>query len=76
MSTYWANLNVRCNAICPGGVEQNQPETFIKKVSDLIPMERMAKPYEYQGTLIWLLSEASSYLNGAIIPVDGGRTAW
>ena len=51
----------------------NQPETFIEKVSDLIPMERMAKPYEYQGTLIWLLSEASSYLNGAIIPVDGGE---
>jgi len=39
-------------------------------------MGRMAKSYEYQGSLIWMLSDASSYLNGAIIPVDGGRTAW
>jgi len=39
-------------------------------------MGRMARPKEYQGTLVWMLSNASSYLNGAIIPVDGGRTSW
>jgi NAD(P)-dependent dehydrogenase (short-subunit alcohol dehydrogenase family) len=42
----------------------------------LLPMSRLAEPNEYQGTLVWMLSDASSYLTGAIIPVDGGRTAW
>ncbi len=74
-STYWPH-KVRCNALCPGGVKNNQPKEFIKLVSDRIPLNRMADADEYQGTLIWLLSDASSYLNGAVIPVDGGRTAW
>jgi NAD(P)-dependent dehydrogenase (short-subunit alcohol dehydrogenase family) len=76
LATYWMKNNVRCNAICPGGVENGQPEEFLKKVSYKIPMMRLAQSDEYQGTLIWMLSDASSYLNGAIIPVDGGRTAW
>ena len=76
LSTYWAKKNVRCNAMCPGGVENDQPNDFIREVSSRIPMNRMAQVNEYQGTLIWMLSDASSYLNGAIIPVDGGRSAW
>ncbi len=76
LATYWADKNVRCNAICPGGVENNQPKEFLKLVKDKIPMGRLAKSNEYQGTLLWMLSDASSYLNGAIVPVDGGRTAW
>ena len=76
LATYWADNNVRCNAMCPGGVENNQSSEFIKEVSKRIPMNRLAKVDEYQGTLIWMLSDASSYLNGAIISVDGGRTAW
>jgi NAD(P)-dependent dehydrogenase (short-subunit alcohol dehydrogenase family) len=76
LSTYWAEKNVRCNAICPGGVENGQPNDFIKSVSERIPMQRLANSDEYQSTLIWMLSDTSSYLNGAIIPVDGGRTAW
>lgn len=76
LSSYWAEESVRCNAMCPGGVENGQPDEFIKRVSSKIPMNRMAKQDEYQGTLVWLLSDASSYLNGAVIPVDGGRTAW
>jgi NAD(P)-dependent dehydrogenase (short-subunit alcohol dehydrogenase family) len=75
-ATYWADENVRCNAMCPGGVENGQPDYFLEEVSKRIPMGRMAKSYEYQGALIWMLSDASNYLNGAIIPVDGGRTAW
>ena len=67
---------VRSNALCPGGVENGQSIDFLDRVSKKIPMGRLAKPDEYQGTLIWMLSDASSYLNGAIIPVDGGRTAW
>jgi len=76
LATYWADKNVRCNAMCPGGVENGQPDSFLKEVSKRIPMGRMANSDEYQGTLIWMLSDASSYLNGAIIAVEGGRTAW
>lgn len=76
LSTYWISKNVRCNAICPGGVENGQSQDFLNNVSSRIPMNRLAKPDEYQGTLVWMLSDASSYLNGAIVAVDGGRTAW
>ena len=76
LATYWADKNVRCNAMCPGGIENDQPNDFVKEVSSRIPMNRLAKADEYQGTLLWMLSDASSYLNGAIVPVEGGRTAW
>ena len=76
LATYWVEEGVRCNAMCPGGVENGQSEYFLEKVSNKIPMNRLARPDEYQGTLIWMLSDASSYLNGAIIAVDGGRTSW
>ena len=76
LATYWAEKNVRCNAMCPGGVQNGQPEDFLSQVSFKIPMNRLANVDEYQGTLVWMLSDASSYLNGAIIPVDGGRTVW
>jgi NAD(P)-dependent dehydrogenase (short-subunit alcohol dehydrogenase family) len=51
-------------------------KSFLQEVNAKIPMGRMANADEYQGTLLWMLSDASSYLNGAIVPVDGGRTAW
>jgi len=76
LATYWADKNVRCNAMCPGGVENGQPDDFLQEVYSRIPMNRLAKSDEYQGTLLWMLSDASSYLNGAIIPIEGGRTAW
>ena len=76
LATYWADKNVRCNAMCPGGVENGQPNDFLEEVNKRIPMGRMANADEYQGTLLWMLSDASSYLNGAIVPVEGGRTAW
>jgi NAD(P)-dependent dehydrogenase (short-subunit alcohol dehydrogenase family) len=76
ISTYWAEKNVRGNAICPGGVENNQNQDFIDELIKRIPMKRMAKKDEYQGLLIFLLSSASSYINGSIITADGGRTAW
>jgi len=76
LATYWADKNVRCNAMCPGGVENGQPDDFLKEVSKRIPMGRMANSDEYQGTLIWMLSDASSYLNGSVVAVDGGRTSW
>tara|TARA_S200000501_G_scaffold377914_1_gene438140 strand:- start:16553 stop:17380 length:828 start_codon:yes stop_codon:yes gene_type:complete len=76
LATYWADKNVRCNAMCPGGVENDQPEDFLRKVKFRIPLGRMASSEEYQSTLVWMLSDASGYLNGAIVPIDGGRTSW
>lgn len=76
LATYWPDKNVRCNAICPGGVENGQSIDFLNAVSSRIPLNRLAKPDEYQSTLIWMLSDASSYLNGSIIAVDGGRSSW
>jgi NAD(P)-dependent dehydrogenase (short-subunit alcohol dehydrogenase family) len=76
LATYWAEKKVRCNAICPGGVENGQPKDFLEQINLRVPMNRMAKSDEFQGALLWILSDASSYLNGAIIPIDGGRTSW
>ena len=76
MAADFINHGIRCNAICPGGVNNNQPDRFISDVSSRIPLNRLANPEEYQGTLVWMLSDASTYLTGAIIPVDGGRTVW
>tara|TARA_B110000008_G_scaffold270636_1_gene301090 strand:+ start:1545 stop:2372 length:828 start_codon:yes stop_codon:yes gene_type:complete len=76
LSTYWADKNVRCNAICPGGVNNGQSIEFLEQVSSRIPMNRLAKLDEYQGTLVWMLSDASSYLNGSAVPIEGGRTVW
>lgn len=76
LATYWADRNVRCNALCPGGVENNQNPAFLQEVSSRIPMGRLARPDEYQGTLLFLLSAASSYVNGAVLAADGGRSAW
>ena len=75
LATYLAESNVRCNAICPGGVENNQNQIFLK-VKKKIPLGRLVKADEYQSTIIWMLSEKSSYLNGSIITIDGGRTSW
>tara|TARA_B100000073_G_scaffold170548_2_gene140987 strand:+ start:138 stop:962 length:825 start_codon:yes stop_codon:yes gene_type:complete len=74
-STYWPD-KVRCNCLCPGGIYVDQPDDFLEKISELIPMKRMAQKNEYKGSIVFLLSDASSYMTGSIISVDGGRTAW
>jgi len=76
LSTYWLKENVRCNAICPGGVETEQDPSFVEELCKRIPMGRMAKKSEYQGAILFLLSEASSYMTGSVINIDGGRTSW
>ena len=76
VSTYWADKNVRCNALSPGGIFNNQPEEFVSRISKLIPMERMAYKEEYRGAVQFLCSEASSYMTGQNVVMDGGRSVW
>lgn len=76
LSTYWLNDNIRCNALAPGGVLDNQSSDFITKVQKLIPMGRMANIDEYQAAVLFLCSDASSYMNGATLTIDGGRSTW
>ncbi len=76
LATYWADKNVRVNALSPGGVYVNQPEEFVRKLSHLIPMGRMARREEYRGAVQFLCSDASSYMTGQNIVIDGGRSVW
>jgi len=76
LATYWVENNIRVNALCPGGVYNDQDEVFVKKLTNLIPMGRMAKVDEYKATIIYLISDASSYMTGSVVVVDGGRTCW
>jgi NAD(P)-dependent dehydrogenase (short-subunit alcohol dehydrogenase family) len=76
LATYWSDQGVRANALCPGGVANGQPQDFVVRLSQLIPMGRMAHVDEYHGAILFLCSDASSYMTGAILAIDGGRTCW
>ena len=73
-ASYWGKKNIRCNAIAPGGILNNQDSSFVKKINQLIPLGRMAKKKEYNGLILFLCSDLSSYLTGSVIVADGGRT--
>jgi NAD(P)-dependent dehydrogenase (short-subunit alcohol dehydrogenase family) len=76
LATYWADSGVRVNAISPGGIYTGQPEAFVQRLTSLIPMGRMANADEYQGAVLFLISDASSYMTGHNLVCDGGRTTW
>jgi len=76
LATYWSANGVRVNALSPGGVYEEQNNDFIKKISDLIPLGRMAKSNEYKSAVQFLCSDASSYMTGQNIVIDGGRSVW
>ena len=76
LSTYWPDKGVRCNALSPGGVYTEQGETFVQRLTSLIPLGRMAGREEYRAAVQFLCSDASAYLNGQNIVMDGGRSVW
>lgn len=76
LSTYWHEVGVRCNALSPGGVSNGQGEEFVARLSQLIPLSRMARADEYRAAVQFLCSDASSYMTGQNIVMDGGRSVW
>lgn len=76
LATYWCEEGIRCNALSPGGVYTQQSDHFLSRINRLIPMGRMAYANEYRGAIVFLCSDASSYMNGANLVIDGGRSVW
>lgn len=76
LATYWCEQGVRCNALSPGGVYAGQNDVFVTKLAQLIPLGRMAGSDEYRGAIAFLCSDASSYMNGSNLIIDGGRSTW
>jgi NAD(P)-dependent dehydrogenase (short-subunit alcohol dehydrogenase family) len=76
LATYWAPNQVRVNALSPGGVYQQQPPAFVTKLTSLIPMQRMAAEDEYHGAIQFLCSDASLFMTGQNVVMDGGRSVW
>jgi NAD(P)-dependent dehydrogenase (short-subunit alcohol dehydrogenase family) len=76
LATYWNEDGVRVNALSPGGVFENQDPEFVRRLTKLIPLGRMAKADEYRSAVQFLCSDASSYMTGQNLIIDGGRSVW
>jgi NAD(P)-dependent dehydrogenase (short-subunit alcohol dehydrogenase family) len=76
LATYWASSKIRVNSLTPGGIASGQNSEFNKKYSNRVPLGRMGEATELVGALIYLASDASSYVTGQNLIVDGGLSAW
>jgi len=76
LAVYFAKKGIRVNCLSPTGVYNNHPEAFVKKLSNIIPMGRMADIDEYKGAIVFLCSDASTYMTGENLVIDGGKSVW
>jgi len=76
LATYFAPYNIRVNALCPGGVFDYQPKPFVKEYKKLVPLQRMANPDDIASVVLFLSSDASKYMTGQVVMVDGGLSSW
>jgi len=76
LATYFAKDNIRVNCLSPTGVYNDHPDEFVQKLSNIIPMGRMAHIDEYKGAIVFMCSDASSYMTGTNLIIDGGKTVW
>lgn len=76
LATYWAEQGVRANTLTVGGIFNGQPDDFLALATSRIPLARMANREEYEGAIIFLCSDASAFMTGANLVVDGGKTCW
>ncbi len=74
LAAYWGGKGIRVNTLCPASLYNGQDQEFVRKLSKLIPMGRMSRPEEYVCTVLYMISEAGSYMTGATVVLDGGRT--
>ena len=76
LAVYWANKGIRVNTLCPASLYNGQDDEFVSKISNLIPLGRMSNPDEYVCTILYMISDAATYMTGATLIIDGGRTIW
>ncbi len=76
LAVYFAEKNIRVNSISPTAVYNNHPEEFVEKLTNIIPMNRMSRLDEYKGAIVFMCSDASSYMTGENVVIDGGKSVW
>lgn len=76
LATYWGSVGIRSNTLCPSGIYDGQDDEFVSKYVNKVPLGRMSNPDDYIGTILYMISDASSFMNGETVVIDGGKSIW